>query len=69
MLNARQAERAIGVSAGQIILWALTGELPFSTEPESGLMLFDEVSIGIPSAKSQPTEAPRKLDTSREEKN
>jgi hypothetical protein len=41
MLTVRQAQDLIGVGAGQLLLLALTQQIPFHKDPESRLILFD----------------------------
>jgi hypothetical protein len=41
MLTAKQAQNLIGVGAGQLLLLALTRQIPFHQDPDSRLIFFD----------------------------
>jgi hypothetical protein len=41
MLTARQAQDLIGVGAGQLLLLALTRQIPSQQDPDTRLVLFD----------------------------
>jgi hypothetical protein len=41
MLTVRQAQDLIGVEAGQLLLLALTQQIPSHKDPDSRLILFD----------------------------
>ena len=45
MLTAKEAQDLIGVGAGQLLLLALTNQIPFHQDPESRLILFERSNL------------------------
>ena len=45
MLTAKQAQELIGVGAGQLLLLALTRQIPSRQDPESRLVLFERSNL------------------------
>lgn len=45
MLTAKQAQELIGVGAGQLLLLALTRQIPSHQDPESRLVLFERSNL------------------------
>jgi hypothetical protein len=45
MLTARQAQAITGIGAGQLLLLALTHQIPSQKDPDNRLVLFDPVTL------------------------
>lgn len=45
MLTAKQAQRASGIPSAQLLLMALTGQVPFHKDPNTCFILFDPVVL------------------------
>lgn len=45
MLTARQAQDLIGIGAGQLLLLALTDQIPSQKDPDTRLILFDPSAL------------------------
>lgn len=45
MLTARQAQDLIGIGAGQLLLLALTSQIPSQKDPDTRLILFDPAAL------------------------
>ena len=45
MLTARQAQALTGIGAGQLLLLALTSQIPSHKDPDTRIVLFDPLTL------------------------